>query len=278
MSRRVVRLTGGLGNQLFQLAKAYDLEGTSAEPVSLDVGWFRRPSVTLEPRPFELGELDLGVPTVQLPRWAWHPALRGASTDETDPFPARMIGRLAGVRLYEGWWQEWALVQRVRSRVQAVFNDARRRHHVDPLPARSMAVHIRLGDYANDSATRDFHGLTDYRRQLVQAAGEARHHGSRQIVIFSDSPESMTSLPDVGLSISVSSAQSAWEALLQMATADCLMLSNSTLSWWAGILGDWELGEERHSVWMPTPWFRNASLRDQHLRAPSWALYPRSVR
>ena len=57
-NRVLVRLQGGLGNQLFQYAAAYNLARRNNLPLKLDLGWFRKnpQSVTVKSTEEELIE------------------------------------------------------------------------------------------------------------------------------------------------------------------------------------------------------------------------------
>lgn len=277
MTRRFVRMTGGLGNQLFQLAKAYDLARDSAGDVLLDVSWFERPSRSHQPRPWELEGLELGLPQRRLPWWIWHPRWGGVTTDDRTGSLTGVLETTARVQLLDGWWQSVELVERNRGRLSGVIHEAWGNSSVRPLPARTLALHVRLGDLATHPRTARFHGLTDSQHQWALAADLASSHGMERVVVYTDSIGLLEPPPHIGLPVSVSETSAAWDALLEMSTASAIIMSNSTLSWWASMLAGWVDSDAAPEIWMPVPWFRVASRKDDEMKAPHWRTYTRSI-
>ena len=135
----------------------------------------------------------------------------------------------------------------------------------------TLAIHIRLGDYK--SLSESF-GLLSAR--YYEAAGRQAINNTsvkiQNVFIFTDDPDGVNDyvkLLDLGLPIKIlgrGSGLSDVESLLLMSEAQSLVISNSTFSWWAGMLGNKE-----KTVIAPRKWFRSMEDPDQ-LYPPVWHL------
>jgi hypothetical protein len=135
----------------------------------------------------------------------------------------------------------------------------------------TLAIHIRLGDYK--SLSESF-GLLSAR--YYEAAGRQAINNTsvkiQNVFIFTDDPDGVNDyvkLLDLGLPIKILGrgyGLSDVESLLLMSEAQSLVISNSTFSWWAGMLGNKE-----KTVIAPRKWFRSMEDPDQ-LYPPAWHL------
>jgi hypothetical protein len=137
--------------------------------------------------------------------------------------------------------------------------------------APTLAIHIRLGDYKSLS---DSFGLLSP-RYFEAAARKALENSSveiRNVVVFTDDSDGATAylksfnsdsrIRILGRDSGLSDA----ESLLLMSEAQSLVISNSTFSWWAGMLGN-----KKKTVIAPNKWFRNLKDPDE-LYPPAWHL------
>jgi hypothetical protein len=116
------------------------------------------------------------------------------------------------------------------------------------------AIHIRRGDYKSLSDTFGLLDLNWYMRNL---------DGKKPLVIATDdlegSAEIIKSLnPDFVLDPKYVSP---WQTLKILSTAKCLVLANSTFSWWAGYIG----AEKGNSVVFPRPFYKSEPWRNDVL-------------
>ncbi|SDT01726.1 Glycosyl transferase family 11 [Nocardioides scoriae] len=273
-----VRLMGGLGNQLFQLAAGLHLQQELGLPVRWDRSWFREPAAGDTHRHLEL---DGVVPRRQLSggsRWAarlaWsgrNPRLLRERGPHHDLLASSEVDRHSWL---EGYFQfgtypvqvEATLAELLRPRLGGAAGQC---------GPDDVAVHVRLGDYHANPVTRRHHGLLEpdwFRRAL----GLVPDVGERRLVVFTDSPdvfeeEYAASLPGRHV---VSPTQTAWDTLDEMSRCGTIVMSNSSLSWWAAFLA-----RTRHpggaEVLHPVPWFAEPGAADQHMPLDSWTAVPR---
>lgn len=276
--RIIVRLTGGLGNQLFQLAYAYAqcLEKPDSN-VCLEDGWFLRDKANQAHRELAIGPDFVDIPFVNLPRFLWSSKVGIASHEG---LPISKLTRLAnanGFQLESGYWQSWQMVNSVRVPMMDVMNKVRNSIQFDSafrLPF--VALHIRIGDYEKINHVRDFHGLTNVAGQIEKAQELAKNIGVSSIVAFTDSPQAVKEITHSIRNIEISEATDPWEALFGMASGQGIVMSNSSLSWWSAVYAGWA-SPELVSVLMPNPWFKQPSDHDVALLVPGWETYSRTI-
>ncbi len=265
-----VRLLGGLGNQLFQVAFAHRLVQLGHRDVVLETSSFRR-SRSDTPRVLEVDGTATGLRMVSMPwplevatrrlREPWHLHERAPGDDVLDRVSAR-------TRLITGYYQNWQLAEATAEPMARVFA-----HHTHPVAPRSsfVAVHSRLGDYLAKPATLQYHGVTSPRWLLDRARGLQRELGAEHVRVFTDSPGHFVALAGDAMSDDLvfdESAQ-AWDVISSMQHAQGFVISNSTLSWWAAFASRHFVGADAPVI-APLPWFAEASVADRLLVAPDW--------
>ncbi len=128
------------------------------------------------------------------------------------------------------------------------------------------AIHVRRGDYLNHINS---FGLlsSDYYTSALKTLSEKKEF--TDIIIFTDSPEMVEGLRNqLGIKSQVISPSdlSTSETMVLMSRCSGLVTSNSTFSFWAGILG------QDVEVVVPEPWFKStdAWLRSANFSKPVW--------
>jgi hypothetical protein len=207
----IVRLTGGLGNQMFQYALGRRLADTDARDLWLDLGAFRTSGLRGEtPRRFGLGAFDIKGQI--LPGWRAAALL---------PFPRRIPRRLAflprwpgrarvlreecklfdpgvlaarGDLYLDGYWQTEKYFADIAPIIRQDFAlrepmAAQRLNLVrDIEAANAVSVHVRRGDYVTNAGTAAFHGTCSpewYEEAFRRMAAAV---GSPRFYVFSDDP------------------------------------------------------------------------------------------
>lgn len=250
----IVEISGGLGNQLFQLSAAKYLSNFY-EVVELDY----YPNLINPKRKTEIYELAalLGFQergtSKTLMRFLAKFRLLGLFSvlkgevlvSEGSPFsPPPILDKAKKVR-YRGYWQSIVCAREIRDDFSA-WLDLRQQNE--------FAVHLRRGDYQN-TKNQAFHGLLSqsYFDQIFSTI----KHGSR-VTIFSDSLLDQFWLQEKGkhFEIQISSEIDPIETLRNLASHSSIAISNSTFSWWAAYIS----GAKR--IIMPSDWMPNTKTPD----------------
>lgn len=134
----------------------------------------------------------------------------------------------------------------------------------------SVAVHIRLGDYVTDEATRKVFYVCDenyYRRAFEAVCDELQ---DPVLIVFTNDIKGASAYPfPQGVkTVFVPEGNSAVEDLQLMAQCKHFVISNSTYSWWGQFLGQ----NPSKRVYAPETWFREEKPMD--LAMPFWVKLP----
>jgi hypothetical protein len=289
----VVRLIGGLGNQMFQYAAARAVAARCNAPLMLDISWFAGEAerrFALSPFRISAKKLDLAPAR---PRWnsRWYRTLQRFA----HRFNRRVATHKFGMPIYretsfcydsrvralqtpvymDGYFQSEKYFAGCRN---IIFEDFQISH-----PPRSEAqtlleriqasdaicMHIRRGDYVTDPATKAFHGLCsmDYYRRGLQDIAE--NLGQPECFVFSDDPAWVHDNVKLDLPMTVvdiHGPDEAHEDLRLMAACHSYVIANSSMSWWGAWLGR-RAGKR---VVAPRQWVQAASLDTRDLIPDDW--------
>ncbi len=293
-----IRVIGGLGNQLFQLAAAMYLRDVIGIPVMLDTQFYRNEHSTMDPRSLEIDQLPHGFRLTRgrgnstrigaLPRVLHRRVVtRGArvllfndivaevrETNASDETSRALIE----LSTHEPpFFQSAFIPQRTSTAMRALLETRIPLAFTADSDQPYVGVHSRLGDYLNDR-WRNTLGPTDPASLLELGRQLAKKHGDLPIRVFTDSPEVFRRLcPEstVG-SYELSAAVSPWDALTEMARSHAFVMSNSTLSWWAAFIAT-TYRDDPTEVLMPHPWMSRPGTWDELLPLPEWTRFERSL-
>lgn len=277
---------GGLGNQLFQAAFAESIAKTYA-------GWSSEFLVASTTTPVSTFSKVARRPTIQrnLVRLL---ARHGSSSVPIDLSDNQFVGFWKISRklsIGTGYFQtqtaadfellpfldQWHCVAECKCTL--CHNEGRDASlsHTSPAAENVTSVHIRLGDYLFGKNPW-IQGVSDPLQQLaVAAAVKSIARDENPLNVFTDSPEIVKEIrqrPNLrDIEIKIADSPCAACVLLNMASSRRLIISNSTLSWWAGVLSA-KFGGEVHQ---PTPWMYEPSDTDHELRIPGAQTFRRRV-
>ena len=138
-----------------------------------------------------------------------------------------------------------------------------------PLPSKnSIAVHIRRGDYLDNKKTREFHGYCKdtYYLQAIRLL-HAANKSLDTVLISSDNSEYArffsAKVQALGFQVSLLENLDPISTLYVLSRAHYFVGSNSTFSWWAAFLGN------QKSTVFPRRWFM-----DQNIEINAYRFYP----
>jgi hypothetical protein len=234
-----IYLFGGIGNQLFQLAKAMQLYSTYAAReviVNFSLNYDRADiSNYLSLRGFGIVRKKSKFAKVQhsvLER-KLNPGVHYESSSFFEGWSSRdkWYGYFQSSGLALGAVLE--LEDRIRENSSNLSKMIDSERNID-----SIGVHIRQGDYVNNRKYVDL-GYGYYQNALCKIL---RTKSYEQIVIYSDSPLQSNPIATKlreefqGVTFYDSSGESDFSTLLEMSAHSGLVLANSTFSWWAAAL------------------------------------------
>lgn len=288
---KVVKIIGGLGNQMFQYALFYELrQRFPNEELYTDTSFFRTLKrhngleidrvfgVALRQAPLSL-RLQLTRPTgsyhlSRLLAVALPPRRTECIEDAKHSFPEATFS--PGSRYYDGYWQSHVFFPENQDKIRALFKfrlplDPKSQHLLDYLNNNPSAtsLHIRRGDYLTSRTHRGICTL-DYYRRAIQLI--TQRISSPTFVIFSDDPawcrDNILPLLDghdyklVDWNGGLSSAND----MRLMAACRHNIIANSSFSWWGAFLNT----NPDKIVCAPAKWLNDET--HYPFQMPEWVL------
>ena len=258
----IVKICGGLGNQMFQYAMARSVATRHNTEVKLDLSWFADTGTTTG-RIFDLQRLNITINEAthdevsrllklrkQLGRdlygilipFRWKKYLK---MKEFRPFDERYLNVGSDVYL-EGYWtderyfadvsslvkKELTLRGTLSTKNQQIAENIRK-------TLNSISIHVRRGDYVQDETTRSIFHLCneDY---YARAVAEVKKRIKDPVFfVFSDDIEWVKKHIAIGAEtryVSDSGEGLPHEELMLMSMCRHNIIANSTFSWWAAWL------------------------------------------
>lgn len=277
----IIRLSGGLGNQLFQVSLAIAISKSTGRPVGLDTTFYRinihgdsrylevnrfksehfyfcdsTPLTTIFARNILPNRLfDKYVQTITRSKNKQLKVKRlpiqiERSTIYDTELDFKKDSYLVGSFTSPEYWGAYA------EEVLAIVRNLFFQHFSSPKNCfeRELAIHIRRGDYISNNKARKFHGICGVGyyvatvRQMLKVFPDIN-----SIQIFSDENKFADELQELLQSeskiIRINQNSNAPTALAEMSCSKYFIGCNSTFSWWASVLNP-----NRHST-LPSKWF-----------------------
>jgi hypothetical protein len=285
----VVRLMGGLGNQMFQYAAGRNLATLRGAKLALDLGWFDDEGAqATTPRTYELDAFDLRVRLLRLSRrrvdalegfthrlmtpLRWIPPRLTAIREASASFDPSILAA-PDSSLLIGYWQSERYFQAVEDTVrnEFSFNGSNRADELaiqrEIQASLSLGVHVRRGDYVTSATTNCVHGTLS-RSYYDQAVSHVLEHVAVQrIFVFSDDPDwAETHLSFNVPSTCVRTGGRPVVDLHLLRMCNHQVIANSSFSWWAAWLND----SPEKIVVAPKQWFRDPAREGMSLIPAAW--------
>lgn len=278
--RVIVRLTGGLGNQLFQYALGRSIEINCGADVSYNTS-----SIALKNnRRFMLSLFNTKVATTDEPfpqtlAERLLSALSGKTyiREKYLQYMSSLFSRIkkSGTFYLEGYWQTEKYFQNIReqllsemtlknpySKSAQAFSEAIAR-------ATSVALHVRRGDYVTNPGAHATHGICDleYYHKAVETITEKVPDS--HFFVFSDDIAWVKENLELDSACTTYVSDSGMldeEELLLMSECVHTIIANSSFSWWAA----WLNRNPDKIIIAPKHWFALAALHSENLVPSSW--------
>jgi hypothetical protein len=273
-----VKITGGLGNQMFQYASASALAYRLNQPLFLDIASFDVDIPNVAKRVFELGLFpNIKVNTLSPFKVSgfyqpkrWDNRLRklagipvGSVLAEKSHSYNKEILDVKVPVLLQGFWQTEKYFLNERALILKEFEFpllAEKDINLLTLESikatESVAIHVRRGDYITYAPTNNFHGVCSqtYYENAIRFFKD-NYPGCR-FFFFSDEPDWVQShLIKEGMNavlVSHNKGADSWKDMLLMSNCKHNVIANSSFSWWSA----WLNNNAGKMVIAPKRWFK----------------------
>lgn len=290
MSEVIVRLVGGLGNQMFQYAAGSAVATRNKAKLTLDLSWFGTdPERQYALAPFKIeAKTSIRTPKVNA-NFSWIQRLAGHLDRKLNWAGQRLpvfseksfsydadIESVSSPVILDGFFQSERYFSSISAQISEQFS---LQHESKGKAAEMLAmiratdsicVHIRRGDYITNSVANSYHGTCDldyYWRGLAEV-GEGL--ANPRCFIFSDDPrwvrENFKSHIPMTF-VDIHGAQEVHEDLRMMRECQHFVIANSSLSWW----GAWLCASEGKRVVAPKRWFKTSKNDTSDLIPAGWS-------
>jgi hypothetical protein len=282
----LMRLAGGLGNQMFQYAAGRALSLSTGLPLVLDRRFYARPrehhyaldAFALADTPVPEGDLPPDPKTQRLAHLIWRLSGRGPRRiREQGPGYDPAIAKITTPVWLEGYFQSERYFADHADTIRAELTpaaapDAENARWLADIAQDPCAVslHVRRGDYVRNPKFASVHGSCTaeyYARALEHVA--ARMDGEPVIYAFSDDPDWVRGnlhLPAEIRVVGHNDAARNTEDLRLMSACRHHIVANSSFSWW----GAWLNPRPDKIVAAPATWFADPAYANPDIWAEGW--------
>ena len=289
----IVKLIGGLGNQMFQYAAGRYLAELHKTELLMDTGYLEKdPNGAYTKRKLELDVFNID--------------LKIATKDDIQKFKiessnkySRTIQRKLPIlftNLYvaesgsayhkeflsypkntylDGFWQSEYYFKEIESILvnDFVLKDPLNKDNKDWLKkienCESVSLHIRRGDYISNAASQSHHGSCDieYYKKAVEFIKEK--HKTIEIFVFSDDLEwckENLNIRETLHFVDANQKQNRHLDMFLMSHCKHNVIANSSFSWWAA----WLNRNQQKIVVAPLKWFNDPAIKTHDLIPKEW--------
>ena len=271
----IVKILGGLGNQMFQYAFAYALLQTTKNTVKLDIASFE----TYDLREYELALFNVSLVLAREEEVHYLKykkenlfqkivrKLQGKSFSLSESYYKephfnydQNVYNLKDDIYFEGYWQSEKYFKKYRDELLKEFTlkeDLHKQSQIyqqDIEKTESVSLHIRRGDYIANSHTNSVHGTCslDYYERAVKEVENSI--SSPHFFIFSDdlpwARENLGFIENITF-IDLDEKTPDHEEMILMSKCKHNIIANSSFSWW----GAWLNQNSNKIVIAPKKWF-----------------------
>jgi len=284
----VVRLFGGLGNQLFQYATARRVAHINNMPLKLDVSGFesyklhryslKHFNIREEfASPEEIARFNDRGLGFHLSLWVQNllPYYRRRRVVERHfNFDANILKISKNVYL-NGYWQSEKYFKDIETLLRQELT-------LKPAPdsanvamgewirgVRAVSLHIRRRDYVSDPATQQIHGTCSLDYYAAAIAKLSEWVEDPYFFVFSDDPQwaqENLKLEHPTTFVTHNGPDKNYEDLRLISLCQHHIIANSTFSWW----GAWLSGNPDKLVFAPQKWFRTLDRNSDDIMPETW--------
>ena len=269
----VVRLCGGLGNQMFQYAAGRRLAYVRKTELVLDLSWYRHIPASNTPRNYELDDYPIAARVTTaaeewwcqlhsnrvLRRVAFLPRRWFNFREKSFEFD-RSVLDLPDNTYLDGYWQSHQYFDDIADLIRAEMTPSKLANprntavQIAIASAEAVSVHVRRGDYVTLKTAATMHGscsLDYYQAALATVASRTR---APHFFVFSDDVEwarANLTAPGPMTFVDHNGPEAAFQDLRLMSLCKHHVIANSSFSWW----GAWLNPGKDKIIISPKTWF-----------------------
>ncbi len=283
----IIRMSGGLGNQMFQYAFARTLQEERGGEINIDLNFYnsgggRDFELEKYPVQYAAGRDYAGYNKLRkyVQRLPVISALLGIHKEKREFLVDTNVYKYR-YKYYTGYWQN---LRYFRDKKEMLRKELTYSEEITPVQSQiadkmakeeSVALHVRRGDYRTEKYISVYYQLEEeYYRNALKYIEERSEGKEIKIYFFSDDIEwCRHTFGDIRCAefIDEQVSNSQHMDMLLMRKCKYIVMANSTFSWWAAWLSD----RTDSVIITPANWFYNKKRNDNLLNAiiePGWVV------
>lgn len=290
----VIKLTGGIGNQMFQYALGRVLSKLNKTELYLDLSFYNNRNKIDTPRNYELDIFQnivaKNVSSNILNKFTRPNKLKLLVNHyfklKLQIYPKNWIKedghryhpevlRLRGDYLIDGYWQTEEYFKKYRRQILEDFSFPKKVSKKNKLilnqikKKNSISIHVRRGDYVTSKKTNTYHGIcsaTYYKKAINLINKQVK---DPWFVVFSDDLswcKKYLLVPKNSLFVSHNIKKNSFEDMRLMSLCKHNIIANSSFSWW----GAWLNRSKNKIIIAPQKWFKGSSSSKNDIIPTNW--------
>ena len=279
----IVKLQGGLGNQLFQAATAFALAKHYHTKLKLDLSFLQKNNVSTETftaRGYELdvfnhkfefadeNEIDFFFPKnnnfyKRIIRKAKRTLLKPQIIKE-EWSPDDFLIKTSKFSYLDGYWQSEKYFKKYGQEIRDIFQfpdiEAVNKSISDEIGNQnSVSIHFRRGDFVHNNHIKLVHGICDFKYYENAINYVSSIENNIKLYVFSDEPAWVKNNFKTNLKFEIVDTNSSIVDMYLMSLCKHSIIANSSFSWWAA----WLNKSQNKIVIAPKKWFANEKRNKQ---------------
>tara|TARA_A100001015_G_C15026532_1_gene730799 strand:- start:205 stop:1059 length:855 start_codon:yes stop_codon:yes gene_type:complete len=276
------KLTGGLGNQMFQFAAAFTVAKRKQVDLFLDLGWLDTRNLH---NGFELENVfdiyskvnflkkDFIFKNINIGRYLAKFDFKLKTFEEPHFHFSSEIFNISNHVYLKGYWQSELYFREYSNELKKIFifskniNESISSIKNEIYNSNSVSIHIRRGDYVSKKNINHYIDLKNF--YLKAAKNVARQTTNPIFFIFSDDPGWVSKnfkLEYPYKIVNINNGINSFKDMYLMSLCKHNIIANSSFSWWAA----WLNNNEHKMVFAPKNWFKDKSINTENLYPISW--------
>ena len=281
----IIRLEGGIGNQLFQYATGKALALRLNTEIILDISSLNRINSNITKREYELFNFQIDS---NLYSKSFLTSFKFSQF-----FPSSIIGwnvykevgrnfnpeflELKDKTYLIGYWQSFKYFSQISTQLmQELMPKKSLSDYSQDLVnniknSESVALHVRRGDYASSKTSNALHGCLPFNYYISAIKKMRITHKHCKFFIFSDDIKwckyNLSFINSDVIIVEGNDNSNAWQDLILMSYCKHHILANSSFSWWGAWIADQRYQTDERTVLTPKNWFvteaENINLADR---------------
>lgn len=276
----IVKLIGGLGNQMFQYAIGRNLSIKNKTSLYLDLSQllYRNETLNYTFRNFELNVFDTPFCIVKNSflakayRKIYNSIVPSQYITESNHFYNSSVIDLTGNIYLDGYWQNEKYFKGIDTTIRKDFTFKNKpneinKEYIDRIKStNAVSIHFRRGDYITNSEARSYQGICTEEYYLNAIKHINQTVRSPHFFIFSDDIDWVKQnfpLRNNYSFIEFNKGRYSFEDMRLMSLCKHNIIANSSFSWW----GAWLNANKNKIIISPTQWF---TLAKTEIVPPEW--------